>query len=86
MIQISEKVNFGEFDLVRFRTPFDAIITRINGIDSKKTARSIKDEINRENIIDINNQEFTNLCNIIKQKGPLIIVLMSFLLLGNLFM
>lgn len=68
MIQISEKVNFGEFGLVRFRTPFDAIITRINSIDSKKTARSIKDEINRENIIDINNQEFTNLCDIIKRK------------------
>ena len=68
MIQISEKVNFREFGLVRFRTPFDAIITRINSIDSKKTARSIKDEINRENIIDINNQEFTNLCDIIKRK------------------
>ena len=68
MIQISEKVNFGEFDLVRFRTPFDAIITRINSIDSKKTAQSIKDEINRENIIDINNQEFTNLCDIIKRE------------------
>lgn len=68
MIQISEKVNFGEFGLVRFRTPFDAIITRINSIDSRKTARSIKDEINRENIIDINNQEFANLCDIIRRK------------------
>lgn len=68
MIRISEKVNFGEFDLVRFRTPFDAIITRINSIDSKKSAQSIKDEINRENIIDINNQEFTNLCDIIKRE------------------
>lgn len=68
MIQISEKVNFGEFGLVRFRTPFDAIITRINNIDSRKTARSIKDEINRENIIDINNQVLANLCDIIRRK------------------
>lgn len=68
MIQISEKVNFGEFGLVRFRTPFDAIITRINSIDSKKTSRSIKDEINSENIININNQEFINLCDIINRK------------------
>ena len=68
MIQISKKVNFGEFGLVRFRTPFDAIITRINSIDSKKTTRSIKDEINRENIININNQEFINLCDIINRK------------------
>ena len=68
MIQISEKVNFGEFGLVRFRTPFDAIIARINSIDSKKTTRSIKDEINSENIININNQEFINLCDKIKQK------------------
>lgn len=68
MIQISKKVNFGEFGLVRFRTPFDAIITRINSIDSEKTARSIKDEINRENIIDINNQELINLCDIIKRE------------------
>ena len=68
MIQISEKVNFGEFGLVRFRTPFDAIIARINSIDSKKTTRSTKDEINSENIININNQEFINLCDKIKQK------------------
>ncbi len=68
MIQISEKVNFGEFGLVRFRTPFDAIIARINSIDSKKTTRSIKDKINSENIININNQEFINLCDKIKQK------------------
>ena len=59
IIRISENINFEEFSLVRFKTPFNAIIAKINSIDNRKTAHSIKDEIIRENIIDINNQELT---------------------------
>lgn len=55
--------------MVRFKTPFNAIIAKINSIDNRKTAHSIKDEIIRENIIDINNQELTNLCDIIRQNS-----------------
>lgn len=69
IIRISENINFEEFSLVRFKTPFNAIIAKINSIDNRKTAHSIKDEIIRENIIDINNQELTNLCDIIRQNS-----------------
>lgn len=65
--QISDSINWEEFNLVRFKTPFNTILEEINSIDSKKTAQCIKDEIINKNILNIDNQEFEKLCNMIRQ-------------------
>lgn len=64
--QISDSINWKEFDSSHFKTPFNTIIEKINSIDSKKTAHCIKDEITKNDILNFDNQEFEKLCNIIR--------------------
>lgn len=65
--KISDSINWDEFNLVRFKTPFNTILEEINSIDGKKTAQFIKDEIIKKNILKFGNQEFEKLCGMIKQ-------------------
>ena len=62
-------VNFGEFALKRFTTPFNAIIEKINQIDHRKTKQAIKEEIIARNIININNAEYDKLHDIMRNAG-----------------
>lgn len=65
ILNLIEEVDFKEFSLSRFTTPFNAIIDKINKIDHKKTTKAIKEEIINDNIISITNAEFDKLRGII---------------------
>lgn len=64
--QISDSIKWKEFDSTHFKILFNTIIEKINSIDSKKTAHCIKDEISKKCILNLGNQEFEKLCNIIR--------------------